>query len=120
MRTVLRWLLSLVVLAGAVTAQAGTAVAAQDRAGDGRDILQRLLAVKGVELVEEKPYEGYRYFVLTYTQPVDHRHPKRGTFEQRFTVLHKDTSRPTVFHTSGYGVSTNPGRSEPKIGRAHV
>ncbi|WP_217382352.1 S28 family serine protease [Streptomyces sp. NK08203] len=113
MRTVLRWLLSLVVLAGAVTAQAGTAVAGQDPARDGRDILQRLLAVKGVELVEEKPYEGYRYFVLTYTQPVDHRHPKRGTFEQRFTVLHKDTSRPTVFHTSGYGVSTAPGRSEP-------
>ncbi|NEE46489.1 aminopeptidase, partial [Streptomyces sp. SID8455] len=50
---------------------------------------------------------------LKYTQPVDHRRPSRGTFQQRITVLHKDTARPTVFATSGYNVSTNPSRSEP-------
>ena len=77
------------------------------------DILDRLLAIEGVSLIQEKPVEGYRYFVLNFTQAVDHRKPHGATFQQRFTVLHKDTARPTVFHTSGYGVSTNPGRSEP-------
>ncbi|MGH3352953.1 MAG: aminopeptidase, partial [Nocardioides sp.] len=77
------------------------------------DILDRLLAIEGVSLIEEKPVEGYRYFVLNFTQAVDHREPHGATFQQRFTVLHKDTARPTVFQTSGYGVSTNPGRSEP-------
>ncbi len=54
-----------------------------------------------MSLVEEKPYTGYRFFVLNYTQPVDHRKPSKGTFQQRITVLHKDVSRPTVFFTSG-------------------
>ncbi|MFJ4717035.1 aminopeptidase [Streptomyces sp. NPDC088785] len=110
MRKVLRWLLSLVVLIGTVAA-AGTTTATA--AADATDIKDRLLAVPGVSLIEEKPYTGYRYFVLDYTQPVDHRHPSRGTFQQRITVLHKDVSRPTVMFTSGYNVSTNPSRSEP-------
>ena len=53
-----------------------------------------------MSLIEEKPYAGYRYFVLNYTQPVDHRDASKGTFKQRLTVLHKDTARPTVFLTS--------------------
>ncbi len=72
------------------------------------DIKDRLLAIPGMSLIEEKPYTGYRYFVLNYTQPVDHRHPSKGTFQQRITVLHKDISRPTVFFTSGYNVSHQP------------
>ncbi len=66
-----------------------------------------------MSLIEEKPYTGYRFFVLNYTEPIDHRHPSKGTFQQRITVLHKDVSRPTVFYTGGYNVSTNPGRREP-------
>ncbi|CAM5740575.1 hypothetical protein SALBM311S_01623 [Streptomyces alboniger] len=66
-----------------------------------------------MSLIEEKPYTGYRFFVLNYTQPVDHRHPSKGTFQQRITVLHKDVSRPTVFYTGGYNVSTTPSRREP-------
>lgn len=66
-----------------------------------------------MSLIEEKPYPGYRFFVLNYEQPVDHRNPSKGTFKQRLTLLHKDTSRPTVFFTSGYNVNTNPRRSEP-------
>ncbi|GGR42221.1 hypothetical protein J2S40_001586 [Nocardioides luteus] len=77
------------------------------------DILDRLLAIEGVSLIQEKPVDGYRYFVLSFTQPVDHRDPGGETFQQRITVLHKDTARPTVFHTGGYNVSTNPSRSEP-------
>ncbi|MEW2044566.1 S28 family serine protease [Streptomyces sp. NPDC005476] len=115
MRKALRWLLALTVLIGtlgtAATAEAATA--AEPQATATADIKDRLLAVPGMSLIEEKPYPGYRYFVLGYTQPVDHRHPARGTFQQRITVLHKDTSRPTVFYTGGYNVSTNPGRREP-------
>ncbi|MBA4860534.1 aminopeptidase [Streptomyces sp. PSKA54] len=111
MRKAVRWLLSLVVLIGTLST-AGAATAAEPAAAD-TDIKDRLLAVPGISLIEEKPYAGYRYFVLDYTQPVDHRHPSKGTFKQRITVLHKDTSRPTVFSTSGYHVSTTPSRSEP-------
>ncbi|MFI6107744.1 S28 family serine protease [Streptomyces sp. NPDC051310] len=113
MRKALRWLLSLVVLIGTVSA-AGTATAAGP--ADSRtttDIKDRILAIPGMSLIEEKPYPGYRFFVLEYTQPVDHRDRSRGTFRQRLTLLHKDTGRPTVFHTSGYEVSTRPWRSEP-------
>lgn len=77
------------------------------------DIKERLLAIPGMSLIEEKPYTGYRFFVLNYTQPVDHRRPSKGTFQQRITVLHKDTARPTVFYTGGYSVSTTPRRAEP-------
>ncbi|MFD9119544.1 S28 family serine protease [Streptomyces bottropensis] len=109
MRKALRWVLSLVVLIGTLS----TAGAATAAGSDTADIKDRLLAIKGVSLIQEKPYPGYRFFVLNFTQPVDHRNPKKGTFQQRITLLHKDTARPTVFHTGGYNVSTNPGRREP-------
>ncbi|MEU9980189.1 S28 family serine protease [Streptomyces sp. NPDC050856] len=132
MRKALRSLLSLVVLIGTVGA-AGTATAAGPDSGTAAgtgttgttgtgttgitrttgDIKDRILAIPGMSLIEEKPYPGYRFLVLGYTQPVDHRNPAKGTFQQRLTVLHKDTSRPTVFFTSGYNLSTRPGRSEP-------
>ncbi|MFE0177619.1 aminopeptidase [Streptomyces sp. NPDC059002] len=126
MRKALRWLLSLVVLIGTASAAGatttGAATAAErdvpDTSGtshisSAQDIKDRLLAIPGMSLIEEKPYTGYRFFVLNYTQPVDHRHPSKGTFKQRITVLHKDTSRPSVFYTSGYNVSTTPSRREP-------
>ncbi|MER5492251.1 S28 family serine protease [Streptomyces sp. NPDC002490] len=110
MTKALRWLLSFVVLISTVsTAGAATAATRTEPA----DIKDRLLAIPGMSLVQERQVTGYRYFVLNFTQPVDHRRPAKGTFPQRITVLHKDTDRPTVFHTSGYNVSTNAGRSEP-------
>ncbi|MFF8099074.1 S28 family serine protease [Streptomyces sp. NPDC016640] len=112
MRKALRWLLALTVLIGTLST-AGAATAAEPEATGTTDIKERLLSVPGMSLVEEKPYTGYRFFVLNYTQPVDHRRPSEGTFQQRITVLHKDTARPTVFYTSGYSVSTTPRRSEP-------
>jgi hypothetical protein len=110
MRKALRWLLALAVLMGTLST-AGVATAAQTH--KAADIKDQLLAIPGMSLIQEKPYTGYRYFVLNYTQPIDHRHPSKGTFQQRITVLHKDVSRPTVFYTGGYNVSTNPSRSEP-------
>ncbi len=108
MRKALRWLLALTVLIGTLsTAGAATAVPV-GRTAQVADIKDQLLAIPGMSLVEEKPYTGYRYFVLNYTQPFDHRHPSKGTFQQRITVLHKDVSRPTVFYTGGYNVSTTP------------
>ncbi|UNO41921.1 S28 family serine protease [Streptomyces sp. MST-110588] len=114
MRKATRCLLSLAVLVGAVgtgTGSAGAATAAVPQ--KTVDIKDRILAIPGMKLIEEKPVPGYRFFVLNYTQPIDHRHPSKGTFQQRLTLLHKSTDRPTVFFTSGYNVSTDPRRSEP-------
>ncbi|MGV9241532.1 S28 family serine protease, partial [Streptomyces nigra] len=111
MRKALRWLLALTVLIGTLST-AGAATAAGPESGTA-DIKERLLSIPGMSLIEEKPYTGYRFFVLNYTQPVDHRRPSKGTFQQRITVLHKDTARPTVFYTGGYSVSTTPRRAEP-------
>jgi hypothetical protein len=109
MRKAFRWLLSLVLLVGAL----GSGVTASAATADEPDIKDRILAVAGMSLIQEKSVSGYRYFVLDYTQPVDHRHPSKGTFQQRLTILHKATDRPTVFFTSGYGLSTTASRSEP-------
>ncbi|AXK33275.1 aminopeptidase [Streptomyces armeniacus] len=124
----LRWLLSLVVLIGTVGAggaSAGAATAAGTgngtdigssngtQVGDSTDIKDRILAIPGMSLIEEKPADGYRFFLLNYEQPVDHRKPKAGTFKQRLTILHKNEDRPTVFFTSGYNMSEEPRRSEP-------
>ncbi|WMX46918.1 aminopeptidase [Streptomyces roseicoloratus] len=119
MRKSLRWLLSLSVLIGTV-GSTGVATAAEPDVdsktvadSQSADIKDRILAIPGMSLIEEKPYAGYRFFVLEYEQPVDHRRPWAGTFPQRISVLHKDTDRPTVFRTSGYSLSTTPSRSEP-------
>ncbi|MBP8537639.1 S28 family serine protease [Streptomyces sp. MK37H] len=112
MRKMLRWLLSLAILVGTVGAGAGSASAAP-AAPAQPDIKERVLAIPGMRFEAEQPYEGYRFLVFSYAQPVDHRHPSKGTFQQRFTLLHKATDRPTVFYTSGYNVTTAPRRSEP-------
>ncbi|MER8185056.1 S28 family serine protease [Kitasatospora sp. NPDC094015] len=98
-------LLPLLALGLAVPATAGEAPA-----GDIRD---RLAAVPGMTVTEEKPAPGYRYFLLTYTQPVDHDRPWLGTFQQRLSVLHRGEDRPTVLYTNGYTLGTTPSRTEP-------
>ncbi|MFF4419945.1 S28 family serine protease [Streptomyces sp. NPDC001549] len=114
MRKTLGWLLSLVVLIGTMGAAGSTAqAAAAAQPAAATDIKDQILGIPGMSLIEEKPYPGYRFFVLNYEQPVDHRQPWKGTFKQRLTLLHKDVSRPSVFFTSGYNVNTNPRRSEP-------
>ncbi|MET7637776.1 S28 family serine protease [Streptomyces sp. NPDC005438] len=113
MSKALRWLLSLVVLVGAIgVGSVPVGAATADKSGS-TDIKDRLLSIKGMSLVEEKPVDGYRFFILNYKQPVDHRHPKAGSFKQRLSILHKDVNRPNVFFTSGYGLNEEPRRSEP-------
>ncbi|MFI8320896.1 aminopeptidase [Streptomyces sp. NPDC085529] len=120
MRKSLRLMLSLSVLIGTVGSTGVATATAADTESAGivadaqsQDIKDRLLAIPGMSLIEEKPYAGYRYFVLNFEQPIDHKRPWAGTFQQRISVLHKGTDRPTVFRTSGYGLSTTPSRAEP-------
>ncbi|MEV0057760.1 S28 family serine protease [Saccharopolyspora shandongensis] len=78
------------------------------------DIRERLAAVPGLTVVGERPTEpGFRLFDLTFTQPVDHRHPEAGQFQQRLTLLHRDLDRPTVLYTSGYELPGRTARTEP-------
>ncbi|MFC4564605.1 S28 family serine protease [Nocardiopsis mangrovi] len=80
----------------------------------GGDIADRLAAVPGLRIISEQETEpGFRHFVLGYRQPADHDRPRSGGFEQRLTLLHRGFDRPTVLHTSGYGVNTTPFRAEP-------
>jgi hypothetical protein len=81
------------------------------------DILDELRAVPGMVSVEEREtmLEGYRFFVLGYTQPVDHKDPQSATFTQRMTLLHRDYAAPVVEQNSGYNVSTRGSRSSVTI-----
>jgi len=110
MRRLLRSLAAGALLLGSlgVVSAAAPATAAED------DIAARLKAVRGLTIVEEQAAPApYRFFVLSYTQPSDHRRPSAGTFQQRFTLLHRSTGAPMVLHTSGYNVTIRQSRSEP-------
>ena len=122
MRTRSRRLLTPVAVAGVLALTAAAAPAAdgtrhQDTRNtqDTRDILAALKALPGLRVIEERPAQdpGYRFFVLGLRQPVDHTAPSAGTFEQRLTLLHKATDRPTVLFTTGYEVPLSPRRAEP-------
>ncbi|SEG87855.1 PS-10 peptidase S37 [Nonomuraea solani] len=75
------------------------------------ELLAKLTAIPGLTVVSETQPTGYRFFNLTYTQPVDHRRPRRGTFQQRLTLLHRSADSPVVLFTGGYGLPVNPGPS---------
>jgi hypothetical protein len=91
-----------------------TSAQAQPAAADD-DLLAALQAIPGLTVVSETQPTGYRFFVLTYTQPVDHRHPGAGTYQQRLTLLHRSVDAPVVLYTNGYGLAANPApsRTEP-------
>ncbi|HUQ03746.1 MAG TPA: S28 family serine protease [Kofleriaceae bacterium] len=77
------------------------------------DIADELRGIPGLT-VEERPttLEGYRFFVLTYDQPVDHMAPSGPRFAQRLTLLHRDYAAPVVTYNSGYNLSTRGSRSQ--------
>ena len=68
------------------------------------ELYDKLIALKGVVSVEEleKGFFEERYAV-TFDQPLDHKNPSKGLFEQRFVVAHAGFDRPTVIVTEGYG-----------------
>ena len=89
---------------------------AVDAPGDTAELLgdigDELRAIPGMSVEErETQIEGYRFFVLSYDQPVDHDAPDTR-FTQRMTLLHRDYAAPVVVHNSGYNVSTGGRRSQ--------
>ncbi len=99
------------VLAITILTLLGLTPPAQSAPEDIKDALGR---IPGLTVLSEDPAPtGYRFFKLGYLQPVDHRRPDLAVFQQRYTLLHKEFSAPTVAFTSGYNVSDAPNRSEP-------
>ncbi|MFC9245247.1 aminopeptidase [Streptomyces sp. NPDC057136] len=92
------------------TAAPGTdspsAPAAATSAVQSTDIREQLERTPGLTVTSVADKGGYPLYSLTITQPVDHTDLARGTFEQRFTLWHKDTARPMVHYTGGYGLSS--------------
>jgi hypothetical protein len=66
--------------------------------------------------VQEQPTKtvGYHYYVLRFTQPVDHAHPEGATFQQEVSLLHRDTgpAAPMIVATTGYSDYLRDGRAE--------
>ncbi len=64
--------------------------------------IQSLPDIISVEKMEQNPFFSEAY-VVNVKQPVDHRHPEKGTFPQRVMLSHLAYDRPVVFVTEGYG-----------------
>ncbi|RNF84734.1 S28 family serine protease [Streptomyces botrytidirepellens] len=111
-----RLLLSTATGAAGLAGTAPAHAAGRGRRGDDR-LLGALRALPGLRVVEERPgaEPGYRFFVLGLRQPVDHTDRAAGTFEQRLTLLHTATDRPTVLFTTGYEAVLTARRTEPTI-----
>jgi hypothetical protein len=78
----------------------------------------RLRALPGVTVTEEEPANappGYRYFVLQFTQPVDHAVPDGPTFQQEVSLIHRDVTAPMVALTSGYEDFSHDFAAEPTL-----
>ncbi|MCE7007691.1 aminopeptidase [Kibdelosporangium philippinense] len=99
----------LIAILAFVLAPASTAVAQED-------ILVQLKKLPGMTVVSESSAPGgHRFFLLDYLQPADHDNPSAGSFTQRIQLLHKETTRPMVVHTSGYAMRTTPFEAEPTV-----
>jgi hypothetical protein len=70
---------------------------------DPEDLLGKLRALDGVT-VEEGAIDAqpFTYYVLRFTQPIDHGDPGGPTFQQRVSLLHRDLDAPMIALTSGY------------------
>ncbi|MFD8953077.1 S28 family serine protease [Streptomyces xanthophaeus] len=113
MKKSLKRLLALAAVTALTAAVPAPSALAQPPPGGG--IRARIEAVPGMRLLGERPAPpGQVVLDLAYRQPADHRHPERGSFEQRLTLVHKSAERPMVLHSSGYDLGSSPERpSEP-------
>lgn len=67
---------------------------------------ERLQQLPGVTRVTPTESEHYtEKYITRFTQPLDHKQPEKGSFEQRVIVFHKGFDRPTVLVTEGYAAS---------------
>jgi hypothetical protein len=67
------------------------------------DFLDRLNALPGVTaVVAPTQAQGYTFYRLRFTQPVDHDASDGPTFEQSVSLLHKDVHAPMIAFTTGY------------------
>lgn len=67
------------------------------------DLLGKLQAIPGVSVTSlPTDTQGYQFFVLRFTQPVDHADPGGQTFQQTVSLLHRTEDAPMVVLTSGY------------------
>ena len=89
--------------------------AAEPDARPQPDLRPQLEALPGVVAVAEIPTQipGYRYFELSFEQPLDHVRSSQGQFEQRVALMHVDTTAPMVLETSGYQSESGDLLSEP-------
>ena len=88
--------------------------------GTPKDILEQIGELPGVAITEWAPptmgftpEPGYRYFDVTFEQPIDHDSPGAGTFTQHAYLMHRDPGAPLVLYTSGYGAGRRRSLSEP-------
>jgi hypothetical protein len=64
---------------------------------------EALASLPGVTVTETPTEtEGYAYYVLEFTQPVDHEDPEGPTFQQKVSLIHRDQNAPMTVLTSGY------------------
>lgn len=67
---------------------------------------QKISAISAIK--EIRPLETSEFsekYVTYFTQPLDHRHPEKGSFRQRVIVSHAGFDRPTVIVTEGYSAA---------------
>jgi hypothetical protein len=103
-------------MAAAVAATVISFVPAVPAAAAPADIADQLAAIPGMTVSEQAPpAEGFRFFLLTYRQLVDHTKPNGPTFPQRLQLLHHGVDRPMVLHTTGYDMPEFAFRSEPTV-----
>jgi hypothetical protein len=95
--------LGLIVAASVASAACGDNLAPHGLAPG--ELLARLRALPGVTADEAPTQQAdFQYYVLHFTQPVDHDDPSQGTFQQEVSLLHRSDLAPVpmIVQTSGY------------------
>jgi hypothetical protein len=70
---------------------------------DETELEKALFDLPGVQFKKySKPGDKYLKYVINVKQPLDHRHPEKGSFYQQIVLTHKGFDRPTVMETEGY------------------
>lgn len=70
------------------------------------ELQQKLSKISAI--TETRPLESAEFtekYITYFSQPLDHRHPEKGSFRQRVIVSHVGFDRPTVMVTEGYGAA---------------